>query len=172
MALFIFQVNPEREYRLSDALTAMTQRNEKILWLGPKPENNIELKVADMVYLWESASKRSDQPERQPERLVARGEVTQAPTLMDMPAWQRMFCVDKETRQSGAQFHGTGPRAEIRVEFVATKKVDRDGTNANPTLRKNSFLRKEPRGFYAKTIVRLTEPEARELDELAGWKPL
>jgi len=162
----IFQVNPEAEYRLSDALEAMAQMREQALWLSPKPETNMGLKAKDVVYLWVSASKRPTLPAH----LVARGEVTQAPTTpMDMPVWQRMFCVDEATGQSGPQFHSKMPRAEIQIEkwLAAGKNVDRDRTGANPVLRTNRFLKK--RGFYSGTIFRLKWPEALELDKLAGW---
>jgi hypothetical protein len=169
MASFvIFQVNPETEYRLSHALAEMTQRNERILSLDPKPKTNIKLNVKDVVYLWESSSKIPDEPRR----LVARAEVTQAAiTPMDMPTWQRTFCVDQATGQSGPQFHKTMPRAKIRIALLpTTNKVDRNVTNTIPTLQENSFLRKH--GFYSKTIFSLTESEAQELNKLAGWKPL
>jgi hypothetical protein len=167
MASFVvFQVKPKTEYRLSEALIAMRGRNEKSLWLGPKPETNIELKVKDVVYLWESAK-----TPKEPGRLVARGEVDQAATTpMEMPAWQQMFCVDKATGQGGPKFHKTGPPAKIRIEFLATNKVNRNLTDATPTLNQNSFLKKS--GFYSKTIFGLTESEAQELDNLAGWEGL
>jgi hypothetical protein len=160
----IFQVNPQTQYHLSDALRAMKQRNEKTLWLNPEPETNEGLKAKDVVYLWESASKKPDRPGH----LMARGEVAQAPAMpMDMPAWQRTFCVDKATGQCGPQFHSTMPRAEIMVELLAERKVERDHTDANPISRMNSFLKK--RGYYSKTIFSLTGDEVRELDKLAGW---
>jgi hypothetical protein len=142
----------------------MMPRNERTLWLSPKPETNEELKVKDVVYLWESTSKK---PAR-PARLVARGEVIQTPTTpMNMPQWQQTFCVDKETGQSGPQFHSKMPRAEIVIELLARKKVDRGDTDTNPSLRENPFLRKP--GLYSGTIFSLTRYEAQELDKLAGW---
>jgi hypothetical protein len=164
---FIFQVNPKTEYRLSEALGAMMQTKEQALWLSPKPKTNMGLKAKDVVYLWESASKRPTRPGH----LVARGEVTQAPTApMDMPVWQRKFCVDAATGQSGPQFHNKTPRAEVGILKWSTtgRDVDRDDTDANPILRKNPFFLKKG-GFYTGTIFRLTWPEAQELDKLAGW---
>jgi hypothetical protein len=161
----VFQVNPKTEYRLSDALRAMTLENEKTLWLSPKPETktNPKLKAGDVVYLWESTSQN-------PAHLVARGKVKQAPTTpMDMPAWQQTFCMDEATGQSGPQFHSKSPRAEIEIDPLVTpaREVDREVTDANPTLRKNPFLKKG--GFYQGTIFELDQHQARELDKLAGW---
>ena len=132
--------------------------------VNPEPETNIEVKTKDVVYLWESASKK---PKRAG-HLVARGKVTQTPNApVEMPVWQRALCVDKATGQSSELFHSTMPRAAIVVERCATKRVDRNDTDPNLTLRKHYFLKK--RGLYTKTIFTLTECEAQELDKLACW---
>lgn len=163
---FIFQVNPQREYRLSDALSVLGGKEKKTIWLSPKPETNIALKADDIVYFWTSRSTRPACAAR----LAARGKVVLPPNEpMDMPGWQQEFCVDEATGQSGRQYHSTTPRAEIEIQKWHTggKSIDRNITDVNVILKQNDFLKK--RGYYLKTIFELSEKQAQELDRLAGW---
>jgi hypothetical protein len=155
----VFQINALTEFRLSEALEAMRNK-EDTLWLNQKsdkPKNRL-LGLTDVVYLWESGVPK-------PRHLVARGKVVHPETLgkdVNMPAWQQAFCVGG---------HKPTPRAEIKIDswLATTKRVDRIRTSGDRILRQCSFLNSASGHFRGITIVDLTEQEARALDQLAGW---
>jgi hypothetical protein len=154
---FIFQVNPQTQYKLSDALEEMVRRDAKVLLLSPNPETNESLKCGDVVYLWESASRR---PTRRA-HLAARGEVTQAADRdREMLPWQQAFCIGG---------HSQVPRVEIEVDKPrVVNPVDRNITDYNKAFNGVAFLRNGT-GAYQRTIIPLTDEQAQELDRLAGW---
>jgi hypothetical protein len=155
---FIFQVNPQKEHRLSDALEEMMRQGTKSLLLSPKPEtNNPELRCGDVVYLWESASKRPIRCAH----LAARGEVTQvADKNRDMLPWQQEFCIGGYSQM---------PRVEIEISKPRVfNTVDRNITDQNTAFARVAFLRNGT-GAYQRTIIPLKPGEARALDVLACW---